>query len=176
MLLESVVRQAAAPAVQSKLHRAVDDLDHTIREIRSTIFALQAGPEDAERSLRHRLIAVIEETTGGTGLTPSIQFAGPVDALVPDAVSDHAVAVLREALSNMVRHAKANTASVSVAADDRLRIEVVDDGIGLPEGGRRSGLANLAARAEQLGGTFLTGAGTAEGAGTGLVWEVPLDG
>jgi signal transduction histidine kinase len=173
MLLESGVRQAAAvPALQKKLHAAVDDLDHTIKEIRASIFALQAPPEDVDRSLGQRLVAVVEQTTAGTGLSPSIQVTGPVDALVPDDVADHALAVLREALSNVVRHANAGAASVAVAAGDTLRVEVVDDGVGLPDTGRRSGLANLAGRAEQLGGTLHTG--PAAGGGTRLVWEIPL--
>ena len=93
---------------------------------------------------------------------------------MPAEVAEHRLAVLREAVTNVVRHAKATTVAVSVAAADRLRIEVTDDGDRPADGRRRSGLANLADRAAQLGGTFGTGPGAA-GTGTRLCWEVPLD-
>lgn len=172
MLLDSVLPQVRGADLQAKLHRAVDDLDHTIREIRATIFALMAAPDEAHRGLWQRLAAVVEQTTAGTGLSPSMQVNGPVDALVPDDIGEHAIAVMREALSNVVRHAKASTASVAVSAGDSLRIEVRDNGIGPPAPGRRSGLNNLAGRATELGGTLTLD--PAPGGGTQLVWEVPL--
>ena len=73
----------------------------------------------------------------------------------------------------MVRHADATAVSVSIAATDRLRIEITDDGIGLPAGGRRSGLANMADRAVQLGGEMVTEPGP-DGKGTCVIWNVPL--
>ncbi len=172
MLLDSVLPQVASEDVRGKLHRAVDDLDHTIREIRTTIFALMSPPETARRGLWQRIVAVVEQITAGTGLSPHMQVTGPIDALVSDELAEHAIAVVREAMSNVVRHAKADTASVAVTAGDTLRIKVVDDGVGPPGSGRRSGLANLAARAAELGGTFEVGASDA--GGTRLVWEVPL--
>lgn len=172
MLLDSVLPQVRGPDLQAKLHRAVDDLDHTIREIRATIFALMAAPDEAHRGLWQRLAAVVEQTTAGTGLSPSMQVNGPVDALVPDDIGEHAIAVMREALSNVVRHANASAASVAVSAGDSLRIEVRDNGIGPPAPGRRSGLNNLAGRATELDGTLRLD--PAPGGGTQLVWEVPL--
>jgi signal transduction histidine kinase len=172
MLLDSILPQTRNPDLQAKLHRAVDDLDHTIREIRATIFALMAAPDEAHRGLWQRLAAAVEQTTSGTGLNPSMQVTGPVDALVPDDIAEHAIAVVREAVSNIIRHAKAGTAAVAVSAGDTLRIEVTDDGIGPPPPGRRSGLKNLASRATELGGTLRTD--PAPGGGTQLVWEVPL--
>ncbi len=173
MALQGILRQVTAPAAQAKLHRAVDDLDHSIRDIRTTIFALQA-PEDAPLPLRQQMINVVEEATAGSGLVLDLHIAGPVDTVVAADVAGHALAVLREAVTNVVRHAKANTISVSVNASDRLRIEVTDDGVGMPDGGRRSGLANLADRAEQLGGELALDPNP-DGAGTRLVWDVPLD-
>jgi signal transduction histidine kinase len=172
MLLDSMLPQVASEDVRGKLHRAVDDLDHTIREIRTTIFALMSPPETARRGLWQRIAAVVEQITAGTGLSPYMRVTGPIDALVPDELGEHAIAVVREAMSNVVRHAKAATASVAVTAGDSLRIEVVDDGVGVTGSGRRSGLANLASRAAELGGTFEVGAAGA--GGTRLVWEVPL--
>ena len=172
MALQSITRQVPAP-VQARLHRAVDDLDHSIGDIRATIYALQAG-DDEPPPLRQQIVTVVEAVTGGSELELDLHVAGPVDTVVPAEASGHALAVLREALTNVIRHAKASTVAVSVAATDRLRVQVTDNGIGMPDGGRRSGLANLADRAAQLGGTFETRPNQ-NAAGTHLHWEVPLD-
>jgi signal transduction histidine kinase len=172
MSLEGLTRQVGSPAAQAKLQRIVDDLDQTIREIRTTIFALQAGPAE-QAGLHQRLVTVVGETTAGTGLVPDLSVAGPVDTLVPPEVAAHALAVVREALSNVVRHAAARWAAVTVTAGETLWIEVADDGVGIPAGGRRSGLANLADRAAGLGGELQL-LSRPQGQGTCLVWEVPL--
>jgi signal transduction histidine kinase len=171
MSLQSVLQQVPDTA-RPKLNRAVDDLDQSIREIRSTIYALQAAP-DAPRELRQRLVRVAEDVTAGSGLRLDLRIDGPLDTTVPAEVAEHATAVLREAVTNVVRHAAATTVTVSVSATDRLRIEVADDGVGLPAGGRRSGLLNLADRAIGLGGGFTAAAGP-DGTGARLAWEVPL--
>jgi signal transduction histidine kinase len=172
LALEGMTRQVGSPALQAKLQRTVDDLDQTIRDIRSTIFALQAGPAQTT-GLHQRLVAVVGEVTADRGITPAVSVTGPVDTLVPNEVATHALAVIREALSNLVRHARARTASVAVTAGDTLRIEITDDGVGIPADGRRSGLRNLADRAAALGGDMRLRSGP-EGSGTSLVWEVPL--
>lgn len=98
---------------------------------------------------------------------------GRLDTEVPEELAEQALAVLREALSNVVRHAKATRAEVSVDLTvDRLTLGVRDNGVGMPAGGRRSGLRNLEERAERLGGSF--GVAPAEGGGTALTWAVPL--
>ncbi len=171
MSLDSLVRQIPA-AAQPKLHRAVDDLDQSIRDIRSTIYALQT-PADTLPGVRQRLSAVVDEAVGDSGLRLDVRISGPLDTTVPDDVADEAAAVLRETVTNVVRHAGATALSVSVGATDRLRIEVADDGTGLPAGGRRSGLANLAERAVRRGGRFSAVADPA-GGGTRVVWDVPL--
>jgi signal transduction histidine kinase len=172
MSLESITRQVTSAAARAKLHRAVDDLDHTIRDIRSTIYALQATADQPE-PLRQQILAVLEEVTGDSGLDLDLHVTGPIDTTVPADVAAHALAVLREAATNVVRHAKATTVAVTVAVGDQLRIDVRDDGTGIADGGRRSGLANLADRAAQLGGTFGIGPAPA-GTGTRLRWDVPL--
>ena len=172
MSLESLVRQVPGPARQ-KLHTAVDDLDRSIRDIRSTIYALQTTP-DAPVGVRKRLTAVVYEASGGSGLRLDLRVGGPLDTTVPPETADHAAAVLREAVTNVVRHAKATTLSVSIVANDRLRIEVGDDGVGLPaEDHHRSGLTNMTDRALELGGTFTTSSHQ-PGGGTALIWDVPL--
>jgi signal transduction histidine kinase len=156
--------------VAGRLSKAVDDIDATIREIRSTIFALQNT--DAPRGLRSRVLDVVTESSTALGFEPSVHFAGLIDTNVPIDVSDDLVAVLREALANVARHARATSCGVQVDVGDEVVLEVDDDGIGLPDTGRRSGLANLAERARRLGGSFTTQAG---GSGTSLRWQVPLN-
>jgi signal transduction histidine kinase len=172
MALESVNRQAA-PTLQPRLHRAVDDLDHTIREIRSTIFELQSTPDETRHGLRQRVAAAVDEVTADSDVNPEVRISGPVDTVVPADIADHTLAVIREALSNAIRHAKATTITVTAAATtDTLTIDVTDNGIGIPTTGRRSGLANLATRATDLHGTMTTT--TPHNGGTQLTWTVPL--
>jgi signal transduction histidine kinase len=172
MGLESITRQITTPALQARLRRAVDDLDQTVRDIRRAIFELQE-PDDEPQTLRQQIISVLEASMGASQLDLEVRVADSVDAVVPPDVSGHALAVLREAVTNVIRHARATTLSVSVTAADRLRIEVTDDGVGFPAGGRRSGLANLAERAHRLGGVLDLDRNP-DGAGARLVWDVPL--
>lgn len=153
-----------------RLSRAVDDIDATIREIRSTIFALQNSDADPH-GLRSRVLDVIAESSTALGFEPSVRFAGLLDKNVPVDVSDDLLAVLREALSNIARHAHATSCTVQVEVGENVVLEVTDDGVGLPESGRRSGLANLAERARRLGGSFTT---RTNSAGTSLHWQVPV--
>ncbi len=105
-------------------------------------------------------------------MVPNVQFTGAIDTLVPARIHPHAEAVLREGLSNALRHADATTIDVVIDAADRLTIRICDDGVGVPETTRRSGLDNLARRAEQCGGTFTLLPGVS--CGTELTWRVPL--
>ncbi|MFF7651342.1 GAF domain-containing protein [Streptomyces sp. NPDC007983] len=174
MTLQSTLRFVQHPEGSERLLRVVDDLDDTIKIIRSTIFGLrshESGP--AVQGLRVRTAKTIEEAVPALGFTPALRTEGLVDTDVPRPVADDMVAVLAEALSNVARHARAHAAEVSlIVRGGRLTLTVTDDGIGLPDGGRRSGLRNLAERAEKLGGALdLT---TPPDGGTRLVWAVPL--
>jgi hypothetical protein len=107
------------------------------------------------------------------GFLPSLQFAGTVDSLVDDDIADQLVAALRESLSNVARHAHASQVLVAVVvADANVVLTVIDNGVGMPEGGRRSGLLNLGARAEEFGGSFVIE--PRPSGGTQLTWRVPL--
>jgi len=155
-----------------RVRRAVDDLDGTIRELRSTIYGLQA-PHDQPSSLRALLLQVVDAGVEQLGFTPSLRLDGLLDTIVPVEVSEHLLAALRESLSNAARHASATTVEILVAArDGELLLEVTDNGVGLPAEGRRSGLANLAARAAALGGGLDLSSET--GKGTCVRWSVPL--
>ncbi|MBB5788796.1 sensor histidine kinase [Jiangella mangrovi] len=173
MSLTAVARLVDNPDLASRVERTVDDLDATIRQIRSTIFALHSRREDVAESLRGRLVSVVESAREQLGFAPSLQLVGELENAVPDDVGEQLVPVLQEALSNVVRHAKARRVDVIVAvADGAATLQVGDDGVGLPSERRHSGLANLTQRAEALGGTFE--AVPREGGGTVVRWQVPL--
>ncbi|MEU2505955.1 GAF domain-containing protein [Streptomyces sp. NPDC007863] len=182
MMLESAQRKAVVPAVQEGVGKAVDELDVTIQEIRTAIFALQQGPAEAPSGLRTRVLREINMAAVPLGFKPAHRFLGAIDATVGELTGKNLIAALREALSNAFRHASAGRIEVAVDATVTLpdgtpgvRLTVADDGVGLPEGGRRSGLRNLARRAESLGGASWCGPGLAEdGGGTSVVWEAPL--
>ncbi|MGW2248701.1 GAF domain-containing protein [Kitasatospora sp. NPDC001660] len=173
MTLQGATRFIEHPEATDRVLRAIDDLDETAKTIRATIFGLrlrERGP--AAVGLRARLVEVVEHAARALGFTPGLRMTGLLDVGVPTGVADAAVAVLEEALSNAARHAKADSVEVSIDVGAELTIAVTDDGVGLPGGGRRSGLANLADRATALGGTFT--ARTRPEGGTELLWRVPL--
>jgi signal transduction histidine kinase len=174
MTVQSALRFVDHPEANERLLRAVDDLDETIKIIRSTVFGLRA--KEAERrpqGLRARASASTEDAARTLGFTPALRMEGLLDTDVPPAVAEDAVAVLSEALSNVARHARARSVDVAlVVARGTLTVTVTDDGVGLPAEGRRSGLRNLAVRAENLGGRMTAGPGP--DGGTRLEWTVPL--
>jgi len=176
MTLQSVLKITEKQAVRDRVNRAVSELDDTIKVIRSTIFALSGdGTPDEAPGLRARILQVCQDSAAALGFTPAVRFTGPVDFEAGDEAAEHALAVVREALANVARHAQATRAEVDAATlDGYLELRVADDGKGMPETGtRRSGLANLADRAAALGGEFSVGG--ADGGGTVLRWRVPLD-
>ncbi|MGW4806202.1 GAF domain-containing protein [Kitasatospora sp. NPDC004272] len=174
MTLQGATRFINHPQAEERVLRAIDELDETARTIRATIFGLrarEAGP--AAHGLRAAVAEAVERATGVLGFAPALRMTGLLDVGVPGRVADEAAAVLQEALSNAAKHAGASAVEVVVERDEEhLTVTVVDDGAGLPEGGRRSGLANLAERAAALGGGFRARARPA--GGTELVWKVPL--
>lgn len=175
MTLQSVLKITEKQAVRDRVNKAVSELDDTIKVIRSTIFALSEHATPGEQQgLRAQVLQVCQDSAEALGFSPAVRFTGPVDFEVSDEAAEHALAVTREALSNVARHAKASKAEVDVTtAEGFLTLRVADNGVGIPDGGRRSGLANLADRAAALGGEFT--AGPAEGGGAVVVWRVPLD-
>jgi signal transduction histidine kinase len=151
----------------------VDDLDETIKIIRSTIFGLRAREDGAGSGLRARTVRVVGEAAQVLGFAPSIRMEGLVDTDVPREIADDVVAVLSEALTNVARHARAGRADVVLETDGReVRLTVSDDGVGIPAEGRRSGLRNMADRAEGVGGELTVHC--PEQGGTTLVWRVPV--
>ncbi|HEX6198328.1 MAG TPA: GAF domain-containing protein [Jiangellaceae bacterium] len=172
MSLTGAARLVEGTQAAGRIHSAVDDLDGTIRQIRSSIFALQARETSSGGGLRYRIMEVADAAGQQLGFTPALKMEGLLDTDVVHDLADDVVAVIQEALSNVVRHAKASRVDVAVTLDDELVLRVTDNGVGMTSGGRRSGVANLEERAKRRGGTceLLPAAG----GGTSLVWSVPL--
>lgn len=157
----------------ARIDRAVDELDETIREIRQTIFALHEPMDAPGAGLRSRVLREVEQSAALLGFSPTVRFVGPVDSLASAVVAENLTAVLREALTNAARHARARRVDVMVeASDGDLVLTVTDDGVGLPESGRRSGLSNIEDRARAVGGSSVVERISADG-GTRLRWSAP---
>lgn len=169
LALQGTIPRARAPEVQQRLMGCVDDLQEVIQEIRTAIFDLHGASSGATR-LRQRLDEAVEQFAG-SGLRTSVQYVGPL-SVVDAALADHAEAVVREAVSNAVRHARASTLAVSVLVEDELYIEITDDGRGIPDEITGSGLTNLGRRAQDVGGTFSIE--NSPRGGTVLKWSAPL--
>ena len=173
LAMQGTVNLAQQPEVVHRLEQHIDDLDRTIREIRLAIFELEAA-RFSDPSLRRDVLALVARSARTLGFEPALDFAGPIDTLVPANVGGHLLAVLGEALSNVARHAEATHVDVTVRADSNLLLEVVDDGrgVGLEPDKGGSGLRNIMRRAEQLGGSAYVAPGMDRG--TRLQWVVPL--
>ncbi len=168
-----VLEQGLAPETAGRVAEVVDALDATISRIRSVIFGLRK-PVEVSRGLRRRLTDMVAGLTDALGFEPHCRLEGPLDTQLPDATVDQVLAVAREALTNVAKHADASGAELLVHLGDDLLVEVVDDGTGMAEGvGRRSGHANLAQRAERMGGHFEVSSG--HGEGTTIRWRVPVE-
>src|SRR3954471_12487200 len=116
MSLEGALRGLQPPDKADRVRQAVDDLDTTIKEIRTSIFALQSPAPHSGEAIRSAILAAVNVSAGSLGFDAQVGFDGAVDTLVPASVGEQLVAVLREALSNIARHAAATAASVSVSA------------------------------------------------------------
>ena len=157
---------------RARLLRAVDDIDDTIKQIRSTIFDLRENMEPG--LMRQVAVDLIGEFSPLLGFTPTLRFVGPVDVAVDAGLMGDAEAVLRETLANILKHARASWALIAVAASAaELTITIEDDGRGLPKKGRRSGLVNLIDRATARNGTMQIS--DRDGGGTRIVWRAPID-
>lgn len=183
MTLMSVQPLVADPNARTRIEETVSDLDETIRQIRSTIFALHTATDPDAPSIEDRFRAQAEAATTVLGFAPEVTVevasqgtgAGVSDGgpSLPAEVADQLVVVLGEALTNVARHAQASSVVVQLAVTaHEAHLTVTDDGLGIQPGGRRSGLRNMQARAAALGGSS-TATALPEG-GTRLEWWVPL--
>jgi signal transduction histidine kinase len=174
--LQGAVRLAAdRPDVADRLHSAVDDLDATVREVRSAIFELHTARIPG-RSVRQELLDLSAECARALGFEPVVRFDGPIDSTVDGAIADHLLAVVREALSNVARHAQASSVELNLTVrDGRLRVRLADNGIGPGErSAAGDGLDNMRTRAARLGGEMSLE--RRESGGAELIWDVSLTG
>ena len=171
MDLQGTVARSRSREVTERLNRTIDDLQATIDEIRATIFALQS-PRRAGAGFRQRIQHAIAVLTENRDIKTTVRMFGPLSAIGDD-IAGHAEPVIVEAVSNAVRHSGAEHVTVEITVDDALRIDVTDDGCGIPtDNTRHSGLANLKRRAELVGGNCEIGS-TPDG-GTRIRWVAPL--
>jgi signal transduction histidine kinase len=172
--LQSALRITEKPGVAERVQHAIDDLDQTVRDIRSAIFELHTAVA-AGRSTRQEILEICADASRALGFDPVVRFDGPVDTGIEDVMAEHLLAVVREALANVARHAHAMSVELRVTARDGLLMLVVeDDGKGLDArapGGR--GLSNMQARADELSGTLSVGPAP-DGTGTCVAWAVPI--
>ena len=172
--LQAAAQLTKEPMAVERIMRSVDEIDISIRQVRSTIFELhQIG--SAQQSVRSDIVAVCDDAAKALGFRALLDIDGPIDSAVDERVRGHLLLCLREALSNVARHAHASAVEVKVTAiSGHLTLRVSDDGVGYHRrtGQRSSGIDNMLVRAQALGGTFSI-AGQAEGVTT-VTWDVPL--
>ncbi|MDN4596806.1 GAF domain-containing protein [Leifsonia virtsii] len=170
--LQSVESMLGPGALADRVDGAVASIDQAIAEIRTAIFALSHQHNGAD-SLRHRVLDIVREVGGGLPAPATVSFSGPVDVVSEPGLADDIAAFVREGLTNVVRHAGATSASVSVAASgDEILVVIADDGHGIGDTTRRSGLGNLDERAKRRGGALTVDSG-ADGTRLGLSVPVP---
>ena len=170
LALNGIQRRVKPPEMSQRLNTQIDELDQVIRDIRTVIFDLQTEPGNGSH-LRNELNRIIDELTSEAPLRTAVRMSGPLDS-VPAVLAQHAHAVVREGISNTIRHAHARDLTITISLDDHLTITITDDGDGIPETTARSGLHNLTQRAQQAGGTcHVTRPDTG---GTRLTWTAPL--
>ncbi|MGY2066003.1 GAF domain-containing protein [Blastococcus sp. SYSU DS0619] len=172
LALQAVLPRVGDPEGRRRIHGVIEQLDGTVRDIRTTIFDLHStDAAGSSSSLRRQLLDVVTEAAGDA-VRPTVRTSGAVDSLVSGALAADVLAVVREAVSNVARHAAARHVTVTLDVADDVVVEVVDDGCGIDEGAARSGLRNLEDRARRRGGEIRV-APLPDG-GTRVRWSVPL--
>ena len=172
MSLQGAMPLLNRPEAATRVSSAVDALDETIREIRSAIFSLQSRGDAKQHGLRAQVLEVVDEMIAALGFAPSLRLVGPLDEAVPEDAGEQMLSALREALANVARHAAASRVDVTVEVGPELVLRVRDNGTGMGQTTRRSGLANMAERAADMGGKLTIS--PAGGGGTQLDWRVPV--
>jgi signal transduction histidine kinase len=172
--LQGVSRLIKEDEPRRRVESAVDELDTTVRHIRTVIFDVESGRSDVSKaSIRRRILDVAREASRPLGFTPQTSFDGPLDTEIDGSIADDLLGTLREALSNVARHARASTAQVEVGvAGGTATLRVSDDGVGIGAStSEGSGLQNMRTRAERHGGQCTV---TGSASGTVVEWAVPL--
>jgi signal transduction histidine kinase len=170
--LQGTARMVARPEAAARIGEAIDSIDETIRELRKAIFDIELTIDS--EGLYAKVLDLVRELSPVLGFDPQVSVAGPVDRAATGTMTEAVLAVLREALTNVAKHAHATGVSVVLSAADELRVVVADDGKGMGrEPGAGLGLNNMQQRAERFGGGMEIGKSREEG--TRVAWHVPLD-
>ena len=172
--LQSAAEMVKEPAAVDRIMRSVDDLNVSIRLVRATIFELHER-HSGRTNLRSDVLAICDESAVALGFKPSCDIDGPIDSAVAEPIRGHVLLCLREALSNVARHAQASSARVTISVRNGwLILSVADNGIGYrgAPGQRSSGLDNMHTRADAVGGRFSIAA--VPSGGTVATWEAPI--
>jgi signal transduction histidine kinase len=172
--LQAVAEMVTEPEAVERIMRSVDDLNVSIRHVRATIFELHER-WSGRTNLRSDILAICDESAASLGFKPSCDIDGPIDSAVVEPTRGHVLLCLREALSNVARHAQATSAQVTIGVrHGRLILSVEDDGVGYRPvpGQRSSGLDNMHARADAVGGRFSIVARPS--GGTIATWQAPI--
>ncbi len=169
--LQGTARLVERPEAVMRIGEAIDKLDETIRQLRKAIFDIELTIN--KEGLHPKVLDLVHELRPVLGLLPQVSLSGPVDTVVGDQLAEEVLAVLREALTNVGKHAHASQVVITIAASDDLRLVVADDGVGIGDVTAAGlGLKNLRHRAQRLGGNVELG--TSREGGTRLTWHVPL--
>ena len=170
--MQGLAATTSDTTTSARLEQMIEDLDDTVRDIRTTIFELQR-PRIPGRSLRQEILDLVDEIHGHSTFDIAIRFDGPVDLAVPDAIADHLIAVVRESVTNAVRHSGGSKIDVDVSVNDHIEARIGDNGNGVDDGAPRgNGLHNLRSRAHDLGGECTVS--RSNDGGTLVVWRVPV--
>ncbi len=159
--------------VSDRVQQRIGELDRTIRRIRTSIFELRGPLLGTGDGIRQRILAVSADLTPALGFAPRVTFSGLVDIVLDGELGDDVVATCREALANVAKHAHAGHVDVDVAVSAQdVTLAVTDDGVGIDEPERVSGLDNLRQRAAKHGGSFeITNRRDSGRTGTTLTWK-----
>jgi signal transduction histidine kinase len=170
--LQSLAGRIPDTTTRAKLVEYIDSLDESIVAIRTAVFALTTRPRETA-PVRHRVIDLVSELSQAFSMTPRLSFAGAVDLSIRGELADDVLAVIREGLTNVAKHATARETTVSLSVHAGVAtLEIGDDGSGMPDTGRRSGVANIAGRAERWNGEATYS--SREGGGTLLTWTAKV--
>ena len=170
--LQATVARTDDVETRARLERSVAELDVTITDIRSAIFELHHGRPNADVVGDAR--GLVREYTSVLGFEPELEVNGPVATFVTGELRPQVLAVMREALSNVARHARATRAAIELdASNGEVALSVSDDGVGIPASTPESGLRNIRTRARERGGAINISRKFPQG--TVLNWRVPVD-
>lgn len=174
--LQSVLRSITDERIKGKIDDSIDQLDSIIKQIRTTIFALDTSERSGKSavSARRKFLDLIQEYRSVSQIEISLRFSGPIDTYLDETITQEALPFIREALSNVIKHSRATSVIVESAIEsNKFSIRVTDNGVGLPKKAKTgNGIANMIARSQTLGGntTFIANAN----GGLTVLFEVPV--